>query len=122
MESNYYIHRFVPSEYNLYVILGSFILHLDDMCEGSLAVINTNWLTPRKTQVFWPPYKNITTFNKALKKHEEINEEKWTLYGIQRIFYETSFSKNNFSYNNSLYILNEEGNTYKIFIHYQRSI
>lgn len=65
------------------------VVQFDDKSGASLAVISTSWMTPRKKEVFWPPYKSTTTFKKALKKHEEVNEGKWTLYGVQRIFYET---------------------------------
>lgn len=51
------------------------LIQFDDNDGANLAVVSTNWLTPRKKEVFWPPYKNNTSFNKALKKHEEVNEE-----------------------------------------------
>ncbi|KYQ53447.1 hypothetical protein ALC60_00009 [Trachymyrmex zeteki] len=74
------------------------VIQFDEISGASLAVVSTKWLTPRKKEVFWPPYKNVTTFNKALKKHEDVNEEKWTLYKVQRIFYETGKLINKFIY------------------------
>lgn len=56
---------------------------------GYLSVVNSNWLTPRKKEVFWPPYKNNQQFVKALKNSENIITETWKLYKIRKIFYET---------------------------------
>lgn len=56
---------------------------------GGLSLVNKNWLTPRKKEVFWPPYKEQAQFNKSLKKSEEINTETGRLYNVKRIFYET---------------------------------
>lgn len=56
---------------------------------GCLSVVNSNWLTPRKKEVFWPPYKNNQQFVKALKNSENIITETWKLYKIRKIFYET---------------------------------
>ncbi|KAJ8928268.1 hypothetical protein NQ314_019219 [Rhamnusium bicolor] len=55
---------------------------------GGLAIVHTNWLTPRKQEVFWPPYKDNSLFTKALKTGERTNE-KWKLYEIVRNFYKT---------------------------------
>ena len=57
--------------------------------EGGLAIVHTTWLTPRKKEVFWPPYKGNTNFMRALRKGENVNEETWQIYGIARNFYET---------------------------------
>lgn len=56
---------------------------------GGISIINTNWLTPRKKEVFWPPYKEQSQFVKSVKRNEQINPDSWTLYQVQRIFYET---------------------------------
>ncbi|CAH1102781.1 unnamed protein product [Psylliodes chrysocephalus] len=55
---------------------------------GGLAVVSDTWLTPRKKQVYWPPYKDNGQFRKALTKGEEVNSETWKLYDIHRTFYE----------------------------------
>lgn len=65
-------------------------MQFDELSGGNLAVISNNWLTPRKKEVFWPLYKNVAAFNKALKKHEDVDEDTWTLYNVHRLFYETS--------------------------------
>ncbi|CAH0547151.1 unnamed protein product [Brassicogethes aeneus] len=54
---------------------------------GSIALIINNWLTPRKKEVFWPPYKTQFTFNRALEKKESA-QKNWTLYKVSRIFFE----------------------------------
>ncbi|CAH0561685.1 unnamed protein product [Brassicogethes aeneus] len=54
--------------------------------EGKLAVVHDNWMTPFKTQVFWPPYKQKSQFNKALLKGEEAKDT-WELFKIKRCFY-----------------------------------
>ncbi|KAK9700857.1 hypothetical protein QE152_g30975 [Popillia japonica] len=54
---------------------------------GGLAVVNSNWLTPRKKQVFWPPVNEQTKFNRYLKT-ESVNTETWILYKIRKIYYE----------------------------------
>lgn len=56
---------------------------------GGLAIVHAKWITPRKKEVFWPPYKDNTTYMRALKKGEEINEETWQIYRIARNFYES---------------------------------
>lgn len=57
---------------------------------GGVALINSQWLTPRKKEVFWPPVKDTNKFNKLLKEKEQsIDTEKWSIYEVQRVFYET---------------------------------
>ncbi|XP_077270984.1 uncharacterized protein LOC143902160 isoform X2 [Temnothorax americanus] len=65
------------------------VIQFDEKSDADLAVVSSTWLTPRKREVFWPPYKNTSSYNKALKKHEQPDEKKWTLYEVQKIFYET---------------------------------
>lgn len=54
---------------------------------GSVAAVHSAWLTPLKKEVFWPPYKEQTKFDKALRTGETVDTEKWSLHGIRRIFY-----------------------------------
>ncbi|KAK4885230.1 hypothetical protein RN001_001501 [Aquatica leii] len=77
----------------------------DDFCrdrisrkngESRLAIVNNKWLTPKKSEVFWPPYKTQERYNKSLKKSETPDEEKWTLYSIRRTFFESD------EYNNAV--------------------
>lgn len=58
--------------------------------KGSLevAVVCAKWLTPRKKEVFWPPYKENRMFMRAFKKEEELDPKTWELHVVERIFYE----------------------------------
>ncbi|KAF5283539.1 hypothetical protein FQA39_LY17319 [Lamprigera yunnana] len=55
--------------------------------DGTIALISTSWLTPRKTETFWPPHKTQEKYVIALMKHE-IPEDRWTLFQIKRSFLE----------------------------------
>ncbi|KYM95682.1 hypothetical protein ALC62_13670 [Cyphomyrmex costatus] len=59
--------------------------------KGSLevVVVCAKWLTPRKKEVFWPPYKENGIFMRALKKQEMLDPKIWKLHEVERIFYET---------------------------------
>ncbi|XP_050502349.1 uncharacterized protein LOC126881809 isoform X3 [Diabrotica virgifera virgifera] len=72
----------------------SFVLiEFDDKDAGSVAVVHQNWLTPRKKEVFWPPYKTQGLYDKALKKGENCRED-WQLFKVKRIFrYYESFEE-----------------------------
>ncbi|KAK4885567.1 hypothetical protein RN001_001838 [Aquatica leii] len=63
--------------------------------ESRLAIVNNKWLTPKKSEVFWPPYKTQERYNKSLKS-ETPDEEKWALYSISRTFFESD------EYNNAV--------------------
>jgi len=70
----------------------------DDSAEqvsGEIALIHCTWLTPRKKEVWWPPYKTSVRFKKALLVGEEPKENTWTLCQVERIF---------FSYGRSIHI------------------
>lgn len=56
---------------------------------GGLSLVSKKWLTPRKKEVFWPPYKEQAQFTRSLKRSEEINCETWRLYNVHRIFFES---------------------------------
>ncbi|XP_031328286.1 uncharacterized protein LOC116167618 isoform X2 [Photinus pyralis] len=53
---------------------------------GGLAVIRSQWLTPRKKECFWPPAKDSGKFDKILISVELPDTEKWKLYALERIF------------------------------------
>lgn len=56
---------------------------------GGVALISSQWLTPRKQEVFWPPYKSQSQY-KALKKGVIPEQDgSWTIYKIKRLFFET---------------------------------
>lgn len=65
------------------------IIEFDELAGGGLAIVHCNWLTPRKKEVFWPPYKDHGSFKRALRRGEQINEKTWSIYGIAHNFYET---------------------------------
>ncbi|CAH0546960.1 unnamed protein product [Brassicogethes aeneus] len=54
--------------------------------EGNIALISSNWLTPRKTETFWPPYKGRDRYTKALLKHCA-PEPDWPFYKVKRVFF-----------------------------------
>ncbi|CAG9858176.1 unnamed protein product [Phyllotreta striolata] len=55
---------------------------------GGVAVVHSSWLTPRKNESFWPPYKEQHQFDKALKNGCTVNTETWRIYKLNKIFYE----------------------------------
>lgn len=57
--------------------------------DGDLSIVHKKWLTPKKKEVFWPPYKDQAIFYRALKKVEDINTELWELFKVKKCFYET---------------------------------
>ncbi|KAK9659695.1 hypothetical protein QE152_g41622, partial [Popillia japonica] len=44
---------------------------------GGIALVLRSWLTPRKKQVFWPPYKAQEEYNKALKNQQSCDPDTW---------------------------------------------
>lgn len=66
------------------------VVEFSEKNDGGISLVNSNWLTPRKTEVYWPPFKDSTKFNKAVRLLDQcINTETWSLFPISRIFYET---------------------------------
>lgn len=65
------------------------VIEFNEADGGGLAIVHTKWITPRKKEVFWPPYKDNVTFMRALKRGEDINENTWQIYGIARNFFES---------------------------------
>ena len=53
-----------------------------------IIIVRDSWLTPKKQECFWPPYKHSDKFNAALSK-AEIPGEDWSLIQIKRRLYET---------------------------------
>lgn len=56
--------------------------------DGSVSVVRTEWISPKKREVFWPPEKDPTKFEKLLTKGKEITSD-WKLFDIARKFYDT---------------------------------
>ncbi|KAF5286254.1 hypothetical protein FQR65_LT12738 [Abscondita terminalis] len=65
------------------------IVEFDDHDGGGVAIANSKWFTPRKRELYWLPYKEISAYNKALKKGEDVNTD-WKLFKIKILFYETA--------------------------------
>ncbi|KAF5278252.1 hypothetical protein FQR65_LT15741 [Abscondita terminalis] len=64
------------------------IVQFEESEGGKLAIIHDTWLTPRKTETYWPPVKLQSAYDKILAKGGEacVHPNKWTLYKIHRIF------------------------------------
>ncbi|KAF5299693.1 hypothetical protein FQA39_LY11488 [Lamprigera yunnana] len=54
----------------------------------SVAIIREEWLTPRKTETFWPPYKHSVDYQRCLSGKEVVND-KWPIYNIIKHYYAT---------------------------------
>lgn len=65
------------------------VVEFQSSAGGGVSAVNAKWLTPRKKNVYWPPYKNQNQFNRALKQGEDVNPASWELYPLSRIFHET---------------------------------
>lgn len=50
--------------------------------EGSVSIVNRQWMTPHKCEVYWPPARESKVY--------EPDVDTWKLYGVRRVFYETS--------------------------------
>lgn len=65
---------------------------------GSLAIVHSQWLTPRKREVLWPPVKTQGNFDKLHyhnyfdMKKGEIPTEKWQIYKIKKVVFTTGKS------------------------------
>ncbi|XP_067204586.1 uncharacterized protein [Linepithema humile] len=58
----------------------------EDGKTNNIAIISSKWLTPKKQQTFWPPYKKQYQYEQSLKKGETPTD-KWTLYDIQKVLF-----------------------------------
>ncbi|XP_011859563.1 PREDICTED: uncharacterized protein LOC105557039, partial [Vollenhovia emeryi] len=69
----------------------SFIgIEFTDDSGGGIALVSKQWLTPRKQEVFWPPYKFQSQYDKAIKKGVVPEEDgSWKIFKIKRCFFET---------------------------------
>lgn len=55
--------------------------------DHTIAIIRKEWLTPRKSEVLWPPVKLQTEFDKAVKAAEP-PQENWKTFHIARVYFE----------------------------------
>lgn len=69
------------------------IVEFDESEGGGLAIVRQSWITPRKKEVFWPPYKQTQLYTKVLKQDEPVNYDTWKCCKIKRFFYETGINK-----------------------------
>ncbi|XP_031328595.1 uncharacterized protein LOC116176353 isoform X2 [Photinus pyralis] len=56
---------------------------------GGLAIIRTEWFTPRKQEAFWPPTKQSKTFEKVLLNEDQVIDNKWKLCFVRRTLFES---------------------------------
>ncbi|KAK4883183.1 hypothetical protein RN001_006502 [Aquatica leii] len=56
--------------------------------DGGLAVVHEKWLTPRKTEVYWPPCKQQHDYDKLLKCGDEPKDH-WQLFSISKLYFES---------------------------------
>ncbi|KAF5284174.1 hypothetical protein FQR65_LT00174 [Abscondita terminalis] len=55
--------------------------------EGDVAIAHERWFTPKKSNVYWPPYKDNRQWRRALENGDNILvDETWHLYPVKRIF------------------------------------
>lgn len=56
---------------------------------GELAIVRGRWLTPRKKEVYWPPVKQQSVFDKLLLDNRSPDTKNWKTYSVRRCLYET---------------------------------
>ncbi|KAF2890072.1 hypothetical protein ILUMI_16101 [Ignelater luminosus] len=57
--------------------------------EGGIAVVSYKWLTPRRKQTFWTPYKKQDKYYKSLKLQDSPDEHKSSLHNVVRNIFKT---------------------------------
>jgi len=67
-------------------LLGIQFIEKNGSNNNIIGIISSNWLTPKKQQTFWPPYKKQHQYEQSLKKAETPNN-KWTLYNVQKVLF-----------------------------------
>lgn len=55
--------------------------------DNTIALVCSDWFTPRKQHTFWPPYQTQELYNKALKRKEKPCENNWKLFELNRCFF-----------------------------------
>lgn len=73
----------------VYIVTMYYVIQFDETGDNSVAVVDENWLTPLKRQVYWPPLKDTRIFRRALAEHQEVDSEIWKVYGVKKIFFQT---------------------------------
>lgn len=68
----------------------SFPYIIVEFADGSISTVLDKWVTPEKTQIYWPPYEAKFILHRALSRNEEVNSSSWSSYPIKRCLYKTS--------------------------------
>ncbi|KAF2897205.1 hypothetical protein ILUMI_08969 [Ignelater luminosus] len=63
-------------------------IEFDGAYGDDATLIHSSWLTPRKREVFRPPFKQQSQFDKAIKTGMPPEESTWRLYSVKRSFLE----------------------------------
>ncbi|KAJ8940889.1 hypothetical protein NQ318_004588 [Aromia moschata] len=79
--------RHCPSRYYKRLNMAFVLIEFSASEGGGISIVHNEWMSPRKTEVYWPPYKEQSQFNRALKRGEKVNTETWKLFKIARCFY-----------------------------------
>ncbi|CAH2096793.1 unnamed protein product [Euphydryas editha] len=64
------------------------VIQFSEKDGGTVSIINNQWFTPRRCEVFWPPVKGTKAFERILAD-AKTPDEKWKIYSVQRVFCET---------------------------------
>ncbi|XP_063219435.1 uncharacterized protein LOC134529371 isoform X3 [Bacillus rossius redtenbacheri] len=64
------------------------VVEFDTDSGGGVGIIHSKWLTPRKKECFWPPFKHSQEYNKCLSDGQRPCE-KWRICALKRKFYIT---------------------------------
>lgn len=66
------------------------VIQFDESDGGSVSIVHSKWLTPRRREVHWPPIKDGKAYNRLLTQNVDNSpDDNWKLYGVKRIFAET---------------------------------
>ncbi|XP_063216728.1 uncharacterized protein LOC134527735 isoform X1 [Bacillus rossius redtenbacheri] len=64
------------------------VVEFDTDSGGGVGIIHSKWLTPRKKECFWPPFKHSQQYNKCLSDGQHPCG-KWRICALKRKFYIT---------------------------------
>lgn len=64
------------------------VVEFDPDGGGGIGIVRDTWLTPRKKESFWPPYKMYSKYNRCLTDNIQPGED-WMVYKLKRIFTST---------------------------------
>lgn len=61
-------------------------VQFEEQGRAVICIISSNWLTPKKQQTLWPPYKKQYQYEQSLKKGETPSSG-WTLHKIEKVLF-----------------------------------